>query len=54
MIDYKNILREMIKNNSIKSATSLEHNKEWYQIEIKIGKIEDRENPNIHRSKIRE
>ena len=40
MIDYKEIIKELIKNNSIKSCTSMEVNKEWYWIEIKIGKIE--------------
>jgi len=34
MIDYRGIVEEMVKNSSIKSATTIEHNGKWYGIEI--------------------
>jgi len=38
MIDYKGIVKEMVDNHSIKSATSLEYDGCWYGIEIKLHK----------------
>ena len=38
MIDYKAIVKEMVDEHSIKSATSLEYKGKWYGIEIKLHK----------------
>lgn len=38
-IDYKHIIKEMLKEKSTKSCTSMEIDGVWYDIEIKINKI---------------